>query len=558
MAVPLSNIHHVAALLNGYSWTGTAGQGVLLTWRPGTSGSGALDGELADVRPLTSGQTAALATALAKYSAVANVEFRLAGASEKADIVVSQARSVESSGWLGESQQTLGFSAAGLRDQITHSDVWLSASRGANPEPGTLFFKTLLHEVGHALGLKHPHDDGYGGHNDAKLYGKEASYDATLMTQDSRSPASDDAMPISPMVYDVAAIQYLYGANRNYHAGNDAYMLDGKRSLDGTDRTDNLAGKYKYVAETVWDGGGTDTLDASSYADGCVIDLREGTDYVTTVGKTQIWNAIGAEIENAKGGAGNDTLRGNNLDNLLAGGKGNDVLTGGKGADMLSGGDGADTFVCISRDDSTEDSMDWIVDFLQGEDKVDLSGLGYGGLRGNFYWTQDDSRTYLQDVDGDFCLAFEGEISFRNGDFVWGAAPEGKTLPTPTEDSSSSASAKLVGGAGSDVLRGTNGDETLKGGTGADLISGGKGADVFAYDSLSDSTSDAIDRIVDFVPGRDKLDFSDLGYRGLGGNFYWGQDGASRTCLIDANDGSDFRISFDGHLDFSDGDFIWA
>ena len=53
--------------------------------------------------------------------------------------------------------------------------------------------------------------------------------------------------------------------------------------------------------------------------------------------------AYTATIENATGGAGNDTIIANNSGDILNGGAGNDILIAGAGADALIGGGGNDT-----------------------------------------------------------------------------------------------------------------------------------------------------------------------------------------------------------------------
>jgi serralysin len=80
-------------------------------------------------------------------------------------------------------------------------------------------------------------------------------------------------------------------------------------------------------------------------------------------------------IENATGGSGNDLLVGNSVNNILKGGAGNDILYGGLGADQLWGGAGADVFVYGSVGESTAAAPDRILDFVRGQDKIDLSAL---------------------------------------------------------------------------------------------------------------------------------------------------------------------------------------
>ena len=136
---------------------------------------------------------------------------------------------------------------------------------------------------------------------------------------------------------------------------------------------------------TIWDGGGNDTLDLSGFNSNSIIDLNGGafssasnkvTDAVkaqdmaalgiTTEAKWQsflakyalnsdgslhdnISIAYGAQIENAIGGVGNDTIKGNDVGNLLVGNAGNDIISGGDGFDVIKLGAGNDIFVAEKR-----------------------------------------------------------------------------------------------------------------------------------------------------------------------------------------------------------------
>jgi len=90
---------------------------------------------------------------------------------------------------------------------------------------------------------------------------------------------------------------------------------------------------------------GSDTLDYSAWGKGVAVNLSSGT--ATVVGAV-------ANVENATGGSGKDTLVGNAGNNILRGGggidslKGNlgdDILIGGSGDDLLQGGDGRDILI---------------------------------------------------------------------------------------------------------------------------------------------------------------------------------------------------------------------
>jgi serralysin len=147
--------------------------------------------------------------------------------------------------------------------------------------------------------------------------------------------------PSGPMPIDIAAAQYLYGPNRATNAGDTQYAwAPGARFL-----------------QTIWDAGGTDTIDAGNQALSCVIDLNEGhassiglrlteaarraelPDWAVAAptpsydGRDNLWIAWGVTIEGAIGGSGDDLLIGNAADNGLTGGAGNDTLIGGAGWD---------------------------------------------------------------------------------------------------------------------------------------------------------------------------------------------------------------------------------
>jgi RTX calcium-binding nonapeptide repeat (4 copies) len=74
---------------------------------------------------------------------------------------------------------------------------------------------------------------------------------------------------------------------------------------------------------------------------------------------------------------GDDDLSGGGGDDVVIAGDGDDTLSGGEGKDTLVGGDGADVFcIELNEDDGDLEAVrDIIYDFVQGEDKIDLSGI---------------------------------------------------------------------------------------------------------------------------------------------------------------------------------------
>ena len=168
------------------------------------------------------------------------------------------------------------------------------------------------------------------------------------------------------------------GGNDVLDGGAGANYLDGGTGSDvliGGGIDDVLEGGTNPLA------GDSDTVDLSALMTKVFVDLSDTAMQMTHLGKTEQI----LDVENAIGGAADDLLTGNDAANTLtgnagndtlSGGSGDDVLIGGTGRDLLTGGDGADRFVFQAPGDSTPGTLrDQILDFQQGVDRIDLSGL---------------------------------------------------------------------------------------------------------------------------------------------------------------------------------------
>ena len=210
---------------------------------------------------------------------------------------------------------------------------------------GSNAFHIVLHEIGHALGLKHPHDGGLAGYTtyqDAGLSNLDDGF-LTLMSYDPTSSIWQYGWASTPLPLDIIAAQTIYGANTTTHAGNTTHSL-----LD-----DGLL-------RTVYDVSGTDTLDASNIDKGITLRLAQGNS--TTVDTlSTVYIAVNTVIENAIGTFFNDTIYGEKGDNTLQGWSGNDLIFGGLGDDLIFGQDGNDELQGGLGDDN-----------LQGGDGADL------------------------------------------------------------------------------------------------------------------------------------------------------------------------------------------
>ena len=227
---------------------------------------------------------------------------------------------------------------------------------GSDIKEGSYDYLTILHEVGHAIGLEHSFEE------PQKIQKAYDHYAYTIMSY-SASPWSNSNYasfyPTTPMYYDLVNIQGIYG--RGVHNPGDTVY----KYKDG-----------KNYWETIDDTGGTDTI-IHKGSDKAIIDLNvmHWSDLGNTIdfnhGSTKSTVAIGPEtfIENATGGAGKDKIIGNSLSNVLAGGEGKDNLTGGEGTD---------SFLFDVKPSSG--NADTISDFTLGQDIIRLAHKVFGAL----------------------------------------------------------------------------------------------------------------------------------------------------------------------------------
>ena len=497
-----------------------------------------------DFMPLTAAQQQGVTQALSMWAKVANLSFTQVPEPDLGGVLRFGQSSAPETAWayLPSNQESGG-------------DVWFGYQYDyTDPQwqtYGDYAFYSVVHEIGHTLGLKHP---GNYSSSDAAPF-LQASQDAvqnSVMSYLSYPGASmdtfpaSDSYPQSPMAYDIQAVQYLYGPNYNPNP-------------DGTDYV--FSPTDEKIFRTIWDGSGTATYDASAYTTDVNINLAPGAwstlsdNQLADLGRGvkapgNVCNAFLYQgntqslIANAIGGSGDDTLNGNIGNNDLIGGDGSDQLYGAGGNDTLNGGPGDDAYwwgrgdgnVLITSDanmglDILRMYSIQLGSYQASDQGGDLVLVASGGS------TADLQDWYFQPAGNriqSFVMSDHVAYGWDNG--------QGATInlyDAPYNNAIHAATAAdtgpcfLRGTSAADTLTGSLGDDNLWGGTGGkDKLSGGGGSNAYWWDAAcGDDTivsTSSTDAMIFYASG-----FSDhtAGFTGADDLWFGSADGSGRATV---------------------------
>eukprot|EP01114_Cavostelium_apophysatum_P000240 TRINITY_DN10233_c0_g1_i1.p1 TRINITY_DN10233_c0_g1~~TRINITY_DN10233_c0_g1_i1.p1 ORF type:complete len:711 (-),score=157.31 TRINITY_DN10233_c0_g1_i1:226-2358(-) len=255
---PRSGLNHIDALLDiGPDWnylTGVAPNTIYYTFSISSGNEKDVTGQEA----FTQAQQIATGMAFKYIQDLTGIQFVETATGSSAQIHLAN-WNIEGSNTTGLCSWQSSFSyGAGnvLNSYSANAYVYLDnvefRAQNRDLEPGGAGFQTLLHELGHALGLKHPFDDSI------HLTGGDTTANTLMSYTDVGGPYS----VFSP--YDIAALNWLYGGD-GLRGALGINSTTGGRYITGTTGADRLSGT---AANDMLAGfGGNDFIDGGAGTD---------------------------------------------------------------------------------------------------------------------------------------------------------------------------------------------------------------------------------------------------------------------------------------------------
>ena len=312
----------------------------------------------------TAAEQTALASGLALWSAEANITFSLAGNSALANFTFT--RGTDHSAYQIFPNEAVSIVASAVEGapgpgayiSIDTSVAGFGPIGASFSRYGGYPYQTLVHEIGHMLGLGHagPYNGSVNSATqqfspyDSRLWSLMSyinpwdttakyfnSYPVTGtnwgVVQDPVTHLFYYNEPTTPMILDILAAQRLYGPATSGPLASGGQIFGFHSNIIGL-----IAPYFDFTVNThpvitIWDGGLNNTLDLSGWSAPAAINLNPGTFSSVNGAVNNIAIAAGTIIEAAIGGGGYDSIIGNSFNNVLTGGGGNDTINGAGGTD---------------------------------------------------------------------------------------------------------------------------------------------------------------------------------------------------------------------------------